>query len=223
MPDPITPEPNNNNGGNANPTPTGTDPKPTENGGQPANQNNNDQMIPKHRFDEVNTQLADLKKWKDEQEAAAKAKTEEDLKKRGEHEQLANQYKADADKAKTELQNERINNRIVAEAAKLGVTDLDAATKLIERGQIKVNDDGTITGVVEAVQSMVESKPYLKTSGVPQPTVGGGTNPAPGSDNNTPRFKHSQLQDSKFYRENEAAISEALRLGLVEDDLAPHN
>lgn len=224
MPEPVTPAPANNN----NPTPPGNDPKPPGNGGQnnqQPNQNQNnpvqdDKMIPKHRFDEVNTKLTELEKWKADQEAAQRTKEEEDLKKKGEFETLANKNKAEADQAKAELQTERVNNAIAREAAKQGIQDLDAATKLIDRSLVKVDKDGQITGIEEAVNGLVTSRPYLK-NGVPQPNLGGGTNPPNGGNNQTPRFKHSQLMDPVFYRANEKEITEALKLGLVEDDLAP--
>lgn len=46
-------------------------------------------MIPKSRFDDVNTQLQALKKWKDEQEAAARAAQEKQAAERGEWEKVA--------------------------------------------------------------------------------------------------------------------------------------
>lgn len=223
MPDP-TPTPNQNNN-NPQPAP-GNDPKPPDTSGntQPNQNNNNNQndkgeMIPKWRFDETNQKLKELADWKAKQEADARAKEEEDLKKKGEFETLAQKHEAEAREAKSALQTERLNNKITVEAAKLGVTDLDAATKLIDRSKIVIDKDGNITGLVEAVQALVESRPYLKT-GVPQPNVGGNTNPPAGGDNRTPRFKHSQLQDAKFYQEHASEIAEALKLGLVEDDLA---
>ncbi len=232
MPDPV---PDNQNNNNNSSTPPGNDPKSTDNGGnnnqnqnqnnqnqnQNQNQNDNGQMIPKHRFDEVNTRLQALEAEKQQREAEQKAKEEEDLKKKGEFETLAQKHKAEAEEAKAALTTERQNNAIAREAAKQGIQDLDAAIKLIDRANIKTDKDGNITGIEDAVKTLVESKPYLK-SGVPQPTVGGGTNPGEGGANNTPRFKHSQLQDAKFYREHEKEITEALAKGLVEDDLAQH-
>ena len=54
-----------------------------------------------------------------------------------------------------------VDNLIITESAKKGITDLDAAKKLIERATIKVNEDGTVTGVTEAVDALVKDKPYL--------------------------------------------------------------
>lgn len=197
----------------------GNDPKPPAPADQQAPNPPSGDMIPKHRFDEINTKLKEMETWKATQEAEKQTKIDEDLKEKGEWETLANNHKSEAEKAKSELQTERVNNKVAMEAAKLGIKDLDAATKLIDRSKILVDKDGNITGLIEAVQQLASDKPYLR-DGVPQPNIGSGSNPPAGGDNRTPRFKHSQLQDAQFYTDHKKEIDEALKLGLVEDDLA---
>lgn len=184
-----------------------------------ANQGNAENMIPKSRFDEVNTELKSLKAWKDEQEAKQKQAEEESLKKKGEFETLAKQKEEEAAKLRAELQTERINNRIIAEAQKVGVVDIEPILALIDRSGIKIGDTG-VEGVTEAVTKLVEAKPYLKGNGA-APQVGSGTNPVNSGNNpNAPKIKASQLKDPKFYQENHAAIMNAMKLGLIEDDIA---
>lgn len=205
--------------------PTGTVPTPTENGDNKGTQPDStvttpkpdETTIPKHRFDEVNKELKEMREWRQEQEKKAKELDEQNLIKKGEFEKLAQQREEEANKYKSELQTERVNNKIAAEAAKLGITDIEAATMLIDRGQIKFDENGVPQGIAEAVQALIEARPYLK-SGVPQPTVGAGTTPAQGAAGQA-RFKLSQVQDSTFYRANEKEIMEAYKLGLIEDDV----
>lgn len=167
------------------------------------------------RFKSLNEQA---KKAKEYEEKEAQRVIEEQ-KKKGEWEAVAKANEEKAQKALQQFQTAQADNRIQSEAAKLGVVDLDAVTKLIDRTNIKVNEDGTVTGVEDAVKGLIEAKPYLKGSQT-QPTVGNGT--APGAENTTglKRFKMSQLQDARFYRENEKDISASMAAGLVEDDMS---
>ncbi len=151
------------------------------------------------------------------QEEKAKAETEA-LKKKGDFETLANQKQAEIDKLRGDFHSSLTNTAIMAEAAKLGVTDLDAATKLIDRANIKVNDDGTVSGVTEAVAAMVASKGYL-VNGKPTP-VGGGTNPANPNSTNQATFKLSEINDPAFYAAHYKEIMKAMATpGAIEDDL----
>lgn len=154
-----------------------------------------------------------------EQYEANKAKEEEEqLKAQKKFEELANKKGEEAADWKNKFEQSLVNNRIIVEASKLGVVDTDAAIALINKEGIKVTDAG-VEGVEEAVKALVEAKPYLVSGQKPNVPDMGGANPAGQGQNQPPRFKHSQLQDPKFYREHEKEIMEALRLGLVEQDL----
>lgn len=158
------------------------------------------------------------KKAKEYEEKEAQREIEE-KKKKGEWEQVAKNAEEKLTAAEQRYQTAITDNRIQSEAAKLGVVDLEAVTKLIDRSQIKVADDGSVTGVEESVKSLLESKPYLKGTGETVTTVGQGTSPGQGETNGLKRFKMSQLQDAKYYRENEKDILASMKVGLVEDDL----
>jgi len=221
MPEPNTPEP-----GKQDPaTGKGADPSKTENPATPAFEPSKlgdedfskifeDPRLYNHsRFKSLN----DRAKKAEEYEANDKKRQEEEMTKKGEFEKLAKTKEEEANKAKAELQTERVNNRIFTEATKSGVVDLEAVIKLINRDSIKTADDGTVTGIAEAVKELLDSKPYLKGDG--RVTVGSGTNPGDAAAAGLKRFKHSQIQDTAFYRENEKDILASIKAGLVEDDL----
>jgi hypothetical protein len=54
-----------------------------------------------------------------------------------------------------------INSAIGQSASKLGVVDLDAATKLIDRSALEFDDSGNPQNVEQLVEGLVQDKPYL--------------------------------------------------------------
>lgn len=224
MPEPTNPNPNPAGGANppANPS---VDPKAPD--GSIID-------ISKLSEEQLNKVLEDQRLWKNPRLAglledskkakeyeAQKAKDEQEaLKKKGDFETLAKQKEEEVNGWKTKWNTTQADNAIMAEAAKNGITDLDAAKKLVDRANIKVNEDGSVTGADEAIKKLVTEKSYLVNGKPTAPTVGGGTNP--GDPNGTqPKFKLSQLQDSKFYQEHLKEINDAMRIpGAIEDDLA---
>jgi hypothetical protein len=63
-------------------------------------------------------------------------------------------------------------------AAELGIVDADAAFALMDRANVKVEDNDSVTGVKPALEALLAAKPYLKAAA--QTTVGGATNPGEG-------------------------------------------
>lgn len=167
------------------------------------------------RFKELNERAKKAKEYEENQ----KKVEEESMRKKGEFEALAKTKEDEAKSWQQKFTQSVTDNRIQAEAAKLGAVDLEAVSKLIDRSKITVNDDGSLIGVEDAVKGLLEAKPYLKGSGSSNTTVGGAT--SPGSDNSqgAKRFKLSQLQDPKFYQANRDDIIAAQKVHLIEDDL----
>lgn len=206
---PPAPNPDPNN-----PAPA-ADPKPNDPG-----QNQPVQLTPEQlaaafqhpRFKELTAQAAKAK----ELEEAQKKADEERAKQNGEFEKLAEANKAEAEKWKSQYQSSTTNNAIMAAAVKAGITDPDAATKLIDRGGIKLNDDGTVEGVDEAVKQLIESKPYLKGTAPPVNSGGGSANPDPNGSGTPPAYTGSQVKDHKFYMEHQAEIDKAVDEGRVD-------
>lgn len=158
--------------------------------------------------------LNERAKKADELEQQAKDAAEAAAKEQGKFEDL---YKTANERATTlegQLKQTRIENAVTLEAAKLGVVDPVAAVKLLDQSNISVSDDGTISGVAEAVKALQTSSPYLfKTPA--QGSVGSGTNPANGG-NTQSEFSYSQIQDLAFYKANQAAIDKAVAEGRID-------
>lgn len=187
---------------------------------KPDNSNKGDKtpMIPKHRFDELSAEVKQLKKEKEDRDKLEAEEKEKQLKKEKKFEELSEKYKAERDEAIRKSQEAQIDNLIQAEAVKKGIKDVDAALKLIDRSGIKVNDDN-IEGVSEAVDSLVEGKPYLKDAAA-EPSLGSGANPPSSSEGQFKRFKLSDIQNPEFYKEHEKDIDKAMGIpGAIIDDL----
>lgn len=171
-----------------------------------------DPRLYKHeRFKQLNERANKAKEYE-----AEKAKIErEQLEKKGEWEKIAKQNEEKLTALESQVKQSKIDSAIQAAASKKGIQDLDAALKLIDRSKVTVGDDGSITGVAEAVDALATERSYLLT--VNRSTVGSPTNPGNPGGGST-KFKMSQLADPKFYRENEAAIKQAQLTGQIEED-----
>lgn len=148
---------------------------------------------------------------KQQQEAERKAAEEQ-----GKFQDLYKSAEERATKAEAALKQTRIENAATLAAAKLGVIDPAAAIKLMDQSSITVSDDGTISGVEDAVKALQQSSPYLfKTPA--QGSVGdGNTNPGNGANNQASEFTYSQIQDLEFYKKNQAAIDKAVAEGRID-------
>lgn len=206
---------------------SGSDPKKTDTQNQPFdttklsdedfNKVFDDERLWKHeRFKELN---ANAKAGKEAADKLAKLE-EKQLEEQGKHKELAEKYKKEAEEAKAQVQKERMARAIQAEATKQGAGDLEAVLALINRENIKVDDNGNITGADEAVKGLLEAKPYLKGASPnnPQVNIGSGSNPGT-TNTGAKKFTLSQIQNPEFYRENEKDIDEAYRTGNIIDDM----
>lgn len=219
------PEPINNLGGDPG---SGTDPNKTV---APANPAFDTTKIGDDDFDKIFddprvwkhprfTSLNEKAKKAAEYEAANKVAEEKRLTENKKFEELATLREKERDEWKGKHSQSIADNRITLEASKIGVKSLEAVLKLIDRGNIKIAEDGTITGVEEAVKALLDKEAYLK--GTPgQITIGSPTNPGADSKDAPRKFKLSQLQDPRFYQENnqKGEIDLAFKQGLVEDDM----
>jgi hypothetical protein len=66
-----------------------------------------------------------------------------------------------ATKAREAAQAAALRAAVAVEAGKLNIVDADAALALLNRDGIEHSDDGTVTGVTEALTALAEAKPYL--------------------------------------------------------------
>lgn len=167
------------------------------------------------RVKELRDQAAEAKRLKDE---AAKA-GEKSLEEQKKFQELAEQRGTKVSELEGTIQTMRIDQALTTKLVPEGVVDIEAALKLADRSKVKIDDNGTVTGAEEVIETLKKEKAYL--FGQPgQPTVGGPTNP--GNQPSGPaKFKRSQLADSSFYQEHRKEILEAQKQGLIEDDLSP--
>jgi hypothetical protein len=98
--------------------------------------------------------------------AAAKAKEIEDANKTELEKEREARQKAEStsqaalDKANTRL----INAELKVFASQAGYADPSDAVALVNRSDLKVDDDGNVTGAKEAVEALIAAKPHLKGS-----------------------------------------------------------
>lgn len=115
-----------------------------------------------------------------------------------------------------QLQQERQNNALAAILYKEGTVDVAAALKLIDRSAIKVDDNGSVSGLDEAVANLKTSSPYLFGGQEAKP-IGSATNNGQGAGDGAPRrFKASEISDPAFYQANRDEILKAARAGLID-------
>ena len=150
----------------------------------------------------------------EKQQAEAEEKRLAEAKK---FEELANKRATERDTIASKYTASQQDNRIISEASKVGVVDIETVLKLVDRSNIHVDDNGVVTGAVEAVQALLAAKPFLK--GKSATKIGSDTNPGDDADTGAKKFKLSQIQNPVFYREHEKDILAAYKAGLIEDDM----
>lgn len=74
-----------------------------------------------------------------------------------------------------------LNTEAAKLQAELGIIDLEATLKLADLSNVKITEDGKVEGLKEALEAVLEAKPYLKGQPTPARAVGG--NPPRGMDN----------------------------------------
>jgi hypothetical protein len=142
----------------------------------------------------------------------------------GKHKELAEKTGKENASLREQLKTSTVNQAMTNKLVGMGVVDLDAALKLVDRSNVSVDDSGNVTGVDQALEALKTGKAYLFTGqpGQPQqPKIGGPTNPNNGGNQPTgvQKFKRSQLADREFYNANKAEIIKAVAAGMIEDDL----
>lgn len=168
------------------------------------------------------TELREKSKKFDEAQTEAQKAEQKRLEEQGKFKELSEQQAATITELQGKLKDSTVNQQLTNKLAPLGVVDLEGALKLVDRSKIEVADDGTVTGLDEAVEALKKDKAYLFTAGGgSKPQVGNPSNPGNGGEGGGPaKFKRSQLRDAKFYQENREEILKAQAAGLIEDDLA---
>lgn len=134
------------------------------------------------------------------------------------YEELADKRAKERDEIRSKYTSQLQNNRIITEASKIGVVDIDTVLQLVDRSAITISDDGTVSGVEQAIQNLLAAKPFLKGK-TSQAPIGSPSSPSDDANSDVKTFKLSQLQNPTFYREHEKEIEKAMLAGKIEDDL----
>ncbi len=163
--------------------------------------------------------LSERAKKADALEKAEAEAEEKRLKEGKKFEELATKAQQERDAIKSQLTASKQDNRIISEASKVGVVDIETILKLVDRYGITVDDNGNVIGAIEAVQALLAAKPFLKGKGGVV-KIGSDTNPGDGSDTGVKTFKLSQISDPVFFREHEKDIMKAYAAGKIEDDVS---
>ena len=95
--------------------------------------------------------------------------------------------------ARIDAQMKAANDRLLAAevrtvGAELHIVDFDAALRLMDKSAVAIGEDGTVSGVREALDALTQSRPWLVASPAPAPS---GT----GSTGNFPRGASSEQAD----------------------------
>ena len=122
--------------------------------------------IVKERLARQKTQFADYEELKtkaakhDEAEAAALSELEKAQK-------VAADAVAERDKIRAEAQEARLTAAILAEVAKTDrkVVDPEAALRLLDRSTLELGEDGVPTNTAQAVDALLEARPFLVAAG----------------------------------------------------------
>jgi hypothetical protein len=160
-------------------------------------------------YDDLRAKLAEYEKEREERQRAEMTEIE--------------RYKADYEKVTSEKQTleqqltelretikrEKIVNEFIKVATALNVAYIDDALKLADLSAVTVDEDG-VKGVKEAVEALVQHKPFLLAQAKKEPkTIGNPSNPNPN--------EAAQKTAEQLLKE---AAEKARRTGRIEDRMA---
>lgn len=161
------------------------------------------------RLKQLRADSKELKKRKDAESEAENKRLEEE----GKFKELLEKNQKDLEKANATIADLTLRGKIADAVVAKGVKDVDAAVKLINRESITKGEDGSYTGITEAVEGLLKERPYLISN---QQSVGSPTNP--GQSDQPGKYTVSQISDPAFYQENREDIMKAQREGRIVDD-----
>lgn len=131
-------------GGGASPAGAGSNPNPAE------------LMIPKFRFDEVNTKLQAA-----EQKLAEQAAKEAEYSKKDERVKELEKELADTKASYAKEKSDAQRMEAIKASIGDGVQDVDVLMKLIDLDKVTMDDKGKLTGLDEQMKTLKTEKPFL--------------------------------------------------------------
>ncbi len=114
--------------------------------------------------------------------------------------------------------NRLISAEVRAVSADLNIIDIDAAFALMDKSGVKVGDDGSVTGVKEALEALATARPWLVKQAAPSPSGTGSTGNFPRGNGGENADFASRLAAARATGNNTLAaaiISEAAAKGIL--------
>jgi ATP-dependent Clp protease ATP-binding subunit ClpA len=130
--------------------------------------------VPYERLQAVIQERDALKKEKDAATEKARLATEAEQKKQGQWQALAETKDRELAAAKEALKSSALRQATLVAAMAGNAVDPDAVWALLDKSTLATTDDGTPTGVQEAVQKLLTTKPYLVKQATPGYPMGAG-------------------------------------------------
>lgn len=157
----------------------------------------NEHMIPKSRFDEVNNKAKSLESKVNEMQEELKKRQEQELKEKEQWKELADQREKELEEYKQKATLNEKKTLVLNEAAKMGFSDPQDAVNFIDVSQID-NDN-----VNELLTELTSNKPYLLKEKTPR-NVGSDTPPSDNEGKKVWKWSilEKKLRDPKWYQEN---------------------
>jgi hypothetical protein len=108
-------------------------------------------------------------------------------------------WKAKATDLESKYQTALIRAAVDREANKQGAIDPDAVFALMDRADLKLTDDGAVTGAEKAVKALLDAKPYLKAGDPPAQQAGVATRAVPTTPrpNAKPQSRDERIQQAR--------------------------
>ena len=113
--------------------------------------------------------------------------------------------------------NRLISAEVRAVGTELNIIDIDAAFALMDKTGVKVGDDGSVTGVKEALEALATARPWLVKQAAPSPSGTGSTGNFPRGNGGENADFASRLAAARATGNNTLAaaiISEAAAKGI---------
>ncbi len=113
--------------------------------------------------------------------------------------------------------NRLISAEVRAVGTELNIIDIDAAFALMDKSGVKVGDDGSVTGVKEALEALATARPWLVKQAAPSPSGTGSTGNFPRGNGGENADFASRLAAARATGNNTLAaaiISEAAAKGI---------
>jgi hypothetical protein len=126
-------------------------------------------------YDELKTKVSDFEKQAEEKRLAELSEKEkaEELAKKAQEER--DSLTKEIETMKSAVKTEKIHNAFITAATKNGIAYVDDAYQLADLSSVEVTEDGSINGVDDLVNALIESKPFLVAKEKPNP-IGSATN-----------------------------------------------